>query len=215
MNSFESFTLVGEPQNQGQMAHYMRDQFLFLGAKTPARKAQARELLKQSKQMQPAMVLSEASLLYQRPEREYQYVAIDLCVANVKRFDFSQIKELSQFVVQKSWWDSVDSWRKVFGLYVINRPAEKAAVFELFYQHANFWMRRISILLQLSEKKTVNQQLLTQAIEYDIKTDEFFIQKAIGWALRDYSKYNPEWVTNFIKNHELSKLAKFEGSKYI
>ena len=76
-------------------------------------------------------------------------------------------------------------------------------------------MRRIAITLQLLEKETLDKELLTKAIEYDINTEEFFIQKAIGWSLRNYSKYNPEWVKTFIAAHELSKLAVKEGSKYL
>lgn len=85
----------------------------------------------------------------------------------------------------------------------------------MFYQHDNFWMRRVAIILQLLEKDTLDTVLLTKAIEYDIKTDEFFIQKAIGWALRNYSKFNPEWVREFVEQHQLSKLAVKEATKYL
>ncbi|ERL65943.1 DNA glycosylase [Schleiferilactobacillus shenzhenensis LY-73] len=76
-------------------------------------------------------------------------------------------------------------------------------------------MRRVAITLQLLQKDRVDTCLLTQAIVYDVATDEFFIQKAIGWALRDYSKYNPAWVAAFIADHRLSPLAVKEGSKFL
>ena len=103
---------------------------------------------------------------------------------NVKKFLFTDIQQLSQYVGQKAWWDSVDSWQSVFGKYVQLHSSEKERVFQLFYQHEDFWMRRLSILLQLKEKETLNQQLLMSAILYDQFTDEFFIQKAIEWSLR-------------------------------
>lgn len=209
------FVLTGVENNKQPMAKYMKNQFQFVGTKSPERKAQSRALIKQSKQLPISELLQLVTQLYLRNEREYQYVAIDVSVANVRRLNLQTLQSFTKFVPQKAWWDSVDSWRKLFGDYVRYHPDEKKIVFNWFFKNENFWMRRISILLQLLEKSAVDQQLLTQAIEYDIKTNEFFIQKAIGWALRDYSKTNPQWVTDFISTHQLTKLAKTEGSKYI
>lgn len=209
------FVLTGVENNKQPMARYMKNQFQFVGTKSPERKAQSRALIKQSKQLPISELLQLVTQLYQRTEREYQYVAIDVSVANVRRLNLQTLQSFTKFVPQKTWWDSVDSWRKLFGDYVRYHPDEKKIVFNWFFKNENFWMRRISILLQLLEKNSVDQQLLTQAIEYDITTNEFFIQKAIGWALRDYSKTNPQWVTDFISTHQLTKLAKTEGSKYI
>jgi 3-methyladenine DNA glycosylase AlkD len=209
------FRLVGDQKNQPFMEKYMRNQFPFLGFKTPQRKAQSKAFIKASKQWPTTKVIATVNRLYQRKPREYQYVAIDVADANVNRLAFSDIKALTQFVQIKSWWDTVDAWRKVFGKFVILHPEQKPAVFALFYRHKNFWMRRVAILLQLLEKQTLDTELLTKAIEFDQKTDEFFIQKAIGWALRNYSKYNPEWVKQFFESHELSKLAVKEGSKML
>lgn len=209
------FVLTGVENNKQPMARYMKNQFQFVGTKSPARKAQSRALIKQNKQLPISELLQLVTQLYQRTEREYQYVAIDVSVANVRRLNLQTLQSFTKFIPQKAWWDSVDSWRKLFGDYVRYHPDEKKIVFNWFFKNENFWMRRISILLQLLEKNAVDQQLLTQAIEYDITTNEFFIQKAIGWALRDYSKTNPQWVTDFISTHQLTKLAKTEGSKYI
>lgn len=209
------FKLVGNEGNKPFMEKYMRNQFPFLGVKTPERKAQSKELIRQSKQLALTELFAEIDRLYQREEREYQYVAIYLAYANVNRLEFTDLKKLTAYIQLKSWWDTVDAWRKIFGTYVVKHPAEKDAVFHLFYAHDNFWMRRVGILLQLLEKETLDPRLLTQAIEYDSNTDEFFIQKVIGWALRNYSKYDPAWVKMFIKRHSLSQLAVKEGSKVI
>ncbi|GHP14880.1 DNA-7-methylguanine glycosylase [Lentilactobacillus fungorum] len=209
------FRLVGDQKNQPFMEKYMRNQFPFLGLRTPQRKAQSQAFIKASKQWPTTKVIATVNRLYQRKPREYQYVAIDVADANVNRLAFSDIKALTQFVQIKSWWDTVDAWRKVFGKFVILHPEQKPAVFALFYRHKNFWMRRVAILLQLLEKQTLDTELLTKAIEFDQTTNEFFIQKAIGWALRNYSKYHPEWVKQFLESHELSKLAVKEGSKML
>lgn len=201
--------------NQEPMERYMRDQFPFLGLKTPQRKAESKAYISESKKLPMAEVFKEIAELYDRDEREYQYVAIDIAVANVKRLSFNDLENLTQYIQIKSWWDTVDTWRKVFGTYVVLHPIAKEKVFHLFYKHENFWMRRVSIILQLLEKDTLNTNLLAKAITYDLDTDEFFIQKAIGWALRNYSKFDPDWVRQFVASHDLSKLAVKEGTKYI
>ncbi|MCH4166021.1 MAG: DNA alkylation repair protein [Lentilactobacillus diolivorans] len=209
------FTMTGNSENQIYMEKYMRNQFKFLGLKAPERKAQSKSFIKSSKKAPLNEVLAEIETLYQRPFREYQYVAIDIGDANVKRLTFDDIQTLTKYIQIKSWWDTVDSWRKTFEKYARLHPEQKERVFNLFYQHDNFWMRRVAITLQLLEKETLDTGLLTKAIEYDIETNAFFIQKAIGWALRNYSKFNPQWVTTFMSEHQLSKLAVKEGSKYL
>lgn len=215
MTLFDDFQLVGDPALKAPMARYMRDQFAFAGLKTPERKRQSRELLKQSKRVTVPELVSGIETLYQRPEREYQYVAIDLLVANVKRFNFNDMQRLARLISEKAWWDSVDALRKGFGDYIRVRPADKQAVFELFNGADDFWLRRVAITLQLMEKDQTDTRLLERAILPDIATPEFFIQKAIGWALRNYSKVDPQWVMQFIQAHQLSKLAIHEGSKYL
>ncbi|WP_172188341.1 DNA alkylation repair protein [Lentilactobacillus kribbianus] len=209
------FELMGDPNNRKPMANYMRDQFVFAGVKAKARQEQAKPLIKASKSLAFNEIKTLIANLYARSEREYQYTAIDVAVANVRRFNLAELQALLPFVTQKAWWDTVDSWRKVLGLYIARHQEDKATVFSWLYQQDDFWLRRLSIILQLTEKEKTDQIMLTQAIENDLNTDEFFIQKAIGWALRQYSKLNPNWVADFIADHQLSKLAVHEGSKYL
>lgn len=209
------FEMSHNQMNQAPMERYMRNQFPFLGLKTPQRKAESKDYIKASKKLSMQEVFTEIADLYRRDEREYQYVAIDIAYANVKRLSFEDLQHLTQYIQIKSWWDTVDTWRKVFGTYVVIHPEQKEDVFNLFYKHDNFWMRRVAIILQLLEKDTLDTNLLTKAITYDLDTDEFFIQKAIGWALRNYSKFDPAWVGQFVASHNLSKLAFKEGTKYV
>lgn len=215
MDELTTFELIGDPNNQQPMARYMKNHFTFVGAKAPDRKRQQRALVTVSKRLPVPQLLVGIDQLYHRHEREYQYVAIDVAVANVNRFELTQIKQLSNYVVEKAWWDSVDAWRKLFGEYVALHPNDRVPVFTIFYRHDNFWMRRVSLLLQLTAKDQLDRQLLTQAIEVDLNTDEFFIQKAIGWALRSYSKVNPVWVQQFLTTHQLKRLALREASNYL
>lgn len=215
MTIFDQFELVGDPELSAPMAHYMRDQFNLAGLKTPERKRQSKVLIKQSKAVTLPELRAGIGAIYQRSEREYQYVAIDLMVANVKRLSLDDVSQLASLVTQKAWWDSVDALRKAFGDYIRFYPTDKDAVFKLFNGRPNFWMRRVAITLQLMEKEDTDTQMLAAAILPDLGTPEFFIQKAIGWALRNYSKVNPQWVSQFIRSHALSRLASNEGGKYL
>ncbi|MFT9456437.1 MAG: DNA alkylation repair protein [Liquorilactobacillus hordei] len=215
MGKVTEFKLNGSVELKAPMAAYMKNKFSFVGIKAPARKQQAKEYINLSKKMPLQELLQTIGELYQRTEREYQYVAIDMSFANVRRFSLVEIRNLTQYVTQKSWWDSVDAWRKVFGKYAQLHPNEKQQLFAFFYKHDDFWMRRIAILLQLLEKETLDKEMLALAILYDQQTEEFFIQKAIGWALRNYSKFDPQWVKHFVSEHDLSKLATREASVYL
>ena len=197
------------------MARYMKDLFPFCGVKKPQRALLERPFLKESTMLSIEELIQEIFRNYRMNEREYQYYAIDLAQKNILRFSLADLAALLPLLGEKTWWDSIDAWRKVFSTWVLAHPAELEQVYRFFYQHENFWYRRVAINLQLMFKESTDTELLAQAILADLTTDEFFIQKAIGWALRDYSKVNPDWVRDFIQQHSFSKLALREGSKYI
>ena len=210
------FKIQGDPVIAVGMRHYMRNKFPFVGAKTPERKLQTRPLIKASRQWTEAEVLARVAAIYARPEREYQYAAIDLARAHVREYNRADLLQLRPLFLDRPWWDSVDALRPLYGDYVRLHPAELTDVFDMFAHQDSFWLRRVGITLQLHSKAQTDTQLLQQAIEADLTTDEFFIQKAIGWALRQYSKTNPDWVRAFFDSHDgMSTLAIREGSKYI
>lgn len=106
------FTMVGNVEDQAPMARYMRNQFKFLGLKTPQRKAASKAFIKASKAIPVAEMMAKIADLYTREEREYQYVAIDVAYANVKRLSFADIQALTKYIQIKSWWDTVDTCEK-------------------------------------------------------------------------------------------------------
>lgn len=207
--------LPENPGNSQTMAKYMKNHFPFAGVAAPERKKLSQPLRKDSLQWPVATLLAEVQYYYQLPQREYQYVAISLVEANSQRLTRGEMQKFLPLVAQKQWWDSIDSWRKVFADFVVAHPTELSHVFGWFYQQEDFWFRRIAINLQLKFKAKTDLELLTAAILADRKTDEFFIQKAIGWSLREYSKTDPQWVKDFFQHYELSKLAVREGAKYL
>lgn len=215
MTIISTFHLIGEPANAAPMARYMKNQFPFIGVKTPARLAQSKVLLHASLAVPPAEVMAWCAALYRRPEREYQYVAIDLAKRNWRRFSLAELLALRPLVVAKPWWDTVDAWRVVYGRVADADAGSKRQLFDVFEASDNFWERRIALNLQLMSKANTDTAMLAAAILRDRETPEFFIQKAIGWALRQYSKTNAPWVAGFIAAHSLSPLAVREGSKYL
>ena len=211
----DSLIFPNQPELAEPMARYMKDHFPFCGVKKPQRALLERPFLKESLTLPMPELIQEIFRNYRKKEREYQYYAIDLAQKNIKRFSLEDLAALLPLLGEKTWWDSIDAWRKVFSTWVLAHPTEIEQVYGFFYQHENFWYRRVAINLQLMFKEQTDTALLAQAILADLTTDEFFIQKAIGWSLRDYSKVNPDWVKSFMQQYSLSKLALREGSKYI
>lgn len=129
---------------------------------------------------------------------------------------FDDLAKIERFVRTKQWWDTIDSLIKIYG-YVGLTDNRVDDLMLKWSQDPDFWVRRVAIEHQLLRKKKMNTALLQKIIENNLDSQEFFINKVIGWALRDYSKTNPDWVRNFIELHRehLAKLSIKEGSKYL
>ncbi|KRL55468.1 DNA alkylation repair protein [Paucilactobacillus oligofermentans DSM 15707 = LMG 22743] len=211
----DKIVLIGDAASKTGMEKYMRNQFPFVGVPKPERVNQTKSYIKQSKIVPVDELIETINELYYRREREYKYLAIDLIQANYQRFTFENMVVIAQYFQEKPWWETVDTLRVPFGKYMLLHPEITAKIFNIFSGNDDFWMRRVAITMQLSFKEKTDTKILTEMILPDRATDEFFIQKAIGWALRDYSKINPDWVRKFIEKNELSKLAVREGSKYL
>ena len=153
---------------------------------------------------------------WNKEEREFQYAVVYYLKAIqrfLKREDISRLKYL---IVTKSWWDTVDLLAKVVGSLVIRIEGYDQIMLE-WSKDSNIWLRRVAILYQLSLKDKVDEQILDNILVNNLGNSEFFINKAIGWALRDYSKFNPEWVREFIKKNKanMTNLSIREASKYL
>jgi len=198
------------------MGKYMRDKFNFLGIRGPKRT----ELFK--KYFPTARKTKEIDwnfieTCWNKEEREFQYAVVYYLKAMQKFLKKGDISKLKYLVVTKSWWDTVDLLSKIIG-DVVNRNKElKTLMLEWSKKENNIWLRRVAILHQLSFKENVDKLLLETILEDNLSDGEFFINKAIGWALRDYSKVNPEWVRKFIEKNrsEMANLSLREASKYL
>ncbi|QBO35228.1 6-O-methylguanine DNA methyltransferase [Periweissella cryptocerci] len=206
--------LPTHPENIAAMEAYMKHLFKYQGVKKPELRQLERELFKESRQWDEPELLKQVKYYWEKPTREYQYVAMDLLEKNYKRSGAATLLYMSELVENHPWWDSVDTLRKTIGLILRNKPELWAEWSQYYLKHASFWSRRVAITLQLQFHEATNLDYLVTAIENDLHTDEFFVQKAIGWALREVFKDNPDWVTTFIANHpSMSNLAVREALK--
>jgi 3-methyladenine DNA glycosylase AlkD len=134
---------------------------------------------------------------------------------NYRRFTYKDFQMMYPLIDREAWWDSVDALRKPMSLWVKEQRQYLDEVMHRLLAADSFWQRRVAITLQLLWKEQTDTAWLERAILQNRHDEEFFIQKAIGWALRDYSKTNPDWVRSFLQRHELSRLAVREASKYV
>ncbi len=197
------------------MSSYMRNKFKFLGIKSPKRKEIFKEIFenfKNNKEIDKEFVVK----FFNKDYREFQYIAIDYLIKMKKYFLKDDIFFIKDLIITKSWWDTVDLIASnLLGQICKKYPSLIDEQIVFWINDDNMWIRRSSIIFQLRYKENTNLEILQKSIESNIDDNEFFIQKAIGWALREYSKTDYKWVLNFINNHNLSKLSKREAEKYI
>jgi 3-methyladenine DNA glycosylase AlkD len=197
-------------------AAYMRNQFEFLGIKTPLRRELAKDLTNKSKDLTERELIELCKELWAQPEREFQYIGCDLLAKNAKRLSPSYLKrDAPWFIKNKSWWDTADSVRKSIEVVVSMNPDLKSEM-EKWIVSNNIWIVRSALIHQLTLGSKTDAKLLFKFCEIQAQEKEFFIAKGLGWALRSYSYVDPQAVKRFIKVHpELTPLAKREGLKAI
>ncbi|TDL72384.1 DNA alkylation repair protein [Rhodococcus qingshengii] len=201
--------------NAGPMKKYMKDHFPFLGIKSPLRKELEKQFFKETGILKEDFNKDIVEGFWDKDEREYQYTAITYIGKFIKKMPKDTILLLERLITTKSWWDSVDSIAPQVGELARKYPELVEENINHWSKHDNFWLRRASILFQLKYKNETNEALLYEYMVKNADSKEFFIQKAIGWALREYSKTNPESVKAFIEGNQLAPLSIREGSKYL
>lgn len=209
----KNFEKRANEDNAIQMAKYLRNQFVFYGLKSPARRDAYHQILKDEKKQIDWDLLDQA---WNDKHREMQYFVCDYLLAMEKYVSYDDLFKIEHYVRTKQWWDTIDSLMKLYG-YVGLKDQRVDQLMLDWSKDPDKWVRRVAIEHQLLRKDRINTALLSQILENNLESDEFFINKAIGWALRDYSKTNPEWLSDFIDgnyNH-LAKLSITEGSKYL
>ena len=215
MHLMDDFLNNKNEQQAVSMIAYMRDQFLFLGIPTPLRKKLCREYFKTAKNLK-IMDWDFIRACWDNPYRELQYVVVDYLIVMQTFLTPNDVPGIKELALTKSWWDTIDGLDRIIGNIALSYPDVNNTLLAWSVDE-NIWLRRIAIDHQLLRKDKTNAKLLGKIIVNNLGSNEFFINKAIGWSLRDYSKTNPEWVKCFIEKHkeQLAPLSIKEASKYI
>ena len=198
-----------------QMSKYMLNKFEYIGIKTPERRKIFKNFFKEYKN-EEKIDWEFVNKCWENKYREFQYIAADYLKNMKDKLTIDDIPKLKQLILKKSWWDTIDNLDMTIGALALKDSNVNKILLEWSIDE-NVWLRRIAIDHQLLRKEKTNTELLEKVLENNLGQAEFFINKAIGWALRDYSKTNPEWVKNFIEENKekMAKLSIKEASKYL
>ena len=198
-----------------KMSKYMLNKFEYIGIKTPERRKIFKNFFKEYKN-EEKIDWEFVNKCWENKYREFQYIAADYLKNMKDKLTIDDIPKLKQLILKKSWWDTIDNLDMTIGALALKDSNVNKILLEWSLDE-NIWLRRIAIDHQLLRKEKTNTELLEKILKNNLGQTEFFINKAIGWALRDYSKTNPEWVKNFIKENRenMAKLSIREASKYL
>ncbi len=197
-----------------RMESYMKNHFSFLGIPKPLRAKLSKQFLKEKTKIK-RIDWNFVFQMFEKSEREFQYLAMDYLRKLEKTLQKADIEMLEKLILNKSWWDSVDTLAPLVGALCLKHPELKEEVLANWMGNSNIWLKRVSIIFQLKYRDKTDTDFLKKAILRNNMTKEFFLNKAIGWALRQFSKFNPDWVKLFIASYPLSALSIREGSKYL
>ena len=205
-----------DAEQAGQMSQYMRNQFPFLGIRSPLRNELLKKIYAEFELPQGAALLTEVEEIFMLPEREFQYAAMAILDKCKKQLTCDDLAFCEKLLIQKSWWDSIDTIApKIVGTIVLNNRSAGEIVMKQWSLSENMWLNRSAILHQLKYKEKMNEELLFEIIQEHLESKEFFIQKAIGWVLREYAKTKPETVRSFVHSTDLKPLSRREALKHI
>lgn len=210
------FEQHADPVQAGPMKKYMRDQFEYLGIKSPLHRTLMKEFI--AAHGIPPVYELEVILhdLWALPQREFQYAAVGLLARLENNLPAEFIKTIEYLIITKSWWDTVDTISGgTLGIHFQRFPKVKEKYLARWRVSDNFWLRRACILFQLNYKKETDFDMLCEIICENLDSKEFFINKAIGWSLRQYARVDPNAVKKFVKATPLHPLSRREAMKHL
>jgi 3-methyladenine DNA glycosylase AlkD len=214
-NLKRSLELAADNGKAVSMAAYMRNQFKFYGVQAIDRKPIFDELIKCDKKT-GIIDWKLLNLCFDDEHRELQYFVLIYLKTLQKELTFDDIPRLFRFVKNKQWWDMIDGLDRIIGSIAFTDDRVNELMLK-WSKNSDFWVRRVAIDHQIGRKDKTDTKLLETILVNNFGSNEFFINKAIGWSLREYSKTNAEWVAKFIEKYRsrMAPLSIREGSKYI
>jgi 3-methyladenine DNA glycosylase AlkD len=205
-----------DKKNASNMEKYMRNLFPFFGISSPVRKEILRTLIKKHGLPPKENIQNIITFCWDKPEREYQMIGMELAGKYLRNPEVDDIVRFEQMIVRKSWWDSVDYIAATLvGNYFLRFQEKRTEIMHRWISDGNIWLQRTTLIFQLKYKEKTDTGMLEQNILALQPNKEFFINKAAGWALREYSKTNPKWVVRFLETHQLTPLCRREALKWL
>lgn len=212
----KAFETHSDPVKASGAKAYMRNISEYYGLTSPVRKLLLKEFLS-AKGYPPIESLQEmVYFAWEQPQREWQYTAMDITAALVRKGDKTHIELAEWMITHKSWWDSIDFIApNIAGMLFKKFPDTRMLYIEKWMKSEHLWLQRSCLLHQLKYHKTTDKALLFSLCEQLAGHPDFFIRKAIGWSLRQYSKTSPDEVIAFTNSHQLSYLSRKEALKVV
>lgn len=210
------FSEHGDPERAEKQMQYMRNQFDYYGLIAPVWQGLIKEIFKTEGIFYGDELREFVRACYADGRRELYYAGIEMYQKAMKKEPEDGIWFLEELIKTDSWWDTVDWLSKLVGIHIQRFPHLLQPVTEKWISTEDIWLQRSAIICQRFYKKNTNTDLLFDYIKRTADSDEFFIQKGAGWALRDYSKIDGDAVIDFVnKNPQLSNLTKREALKWL
>jgi 3-methyladenine DNA glycosylase AlkD len=211
-----AFEKNADPAKAAGAKAYMRNKSEFYGLSSPLRRQLVKEFIVKSGYPPYGAMEEMVRYAWEQPQREWQYVAMEIVEKSLKGEGPGLLDLTEWMIINKSWWDSVDFIApNIAGALFQKFPAVRMLYIEKWMNSGNLWLQRSCLLHQLQYKKTTDQDLLFNLCERLANHPDFFIRKAIGWSLRQFSKTSPQAVTDFVNTHKLSNLSQKEALKVI
>jgi len=208
----QEFSLNSNKEIAIAQKQYMKNKFEFYGIKSPLRRELQKAFLVQKYLPEKKELEFIVKELWLKPERELQYFTQELVKKYTKQSEKEDINLFEFMIINKSWWDSIDFIAvNLLGSYFKEYPEQIERYVEKWLKSNNIWLQRCAVLFQLKYRQELNTELLSVIINSLLGSNEFFINKAIGWVLREYGKVNAIWVKEFVLNTELSNLSRREA----
>ena len=211
----DAFAFHADAEKAKGAAAYMKHISAFYGISSPLRKILTTSFVAQYGKLSRTNAKEIILSAWEHPCREMQYAAMELLLKSKNECEADWIELYEQLLTQKSWWDTIDFIAPhLVADYFERFPEQKMPVVNRWIQSENIWLQRCCIIFQLKAKQNTDEKLLFDTIVQLSQHKEFFIRKAIGWALREYAKTKPQQVIQFVENHSMSNLSKREALKH-
>lgn len=207
-----------DPEVAVGMAAYLKTDMPCYGVKKPLRTDLIREMKKRFVPADEKAYQDGVLALWSLPHREEKYLALDFARAFKKHHTPAALPLYERMIREGQWWDLVDDIASnLVGMVHLKYREDVTPLMRAWNADEDMWIRRTSILSQLKHKEKTDEFLLFRNCEYRAHEKEFFIRKAIGWALRAYSYVNPKAVKHFVKQtqREMSGLSVREATKQL